>query len=124
MNHLTIEGGLNVERQDDRSPRYETLDRVRVKTTRDHHFTYDTVGAYLQAVIKPLDSLTIIPAYRVDHLSGSFSDPSKNLHYEMNDYGLISCAANLVLQVGVKSDSCQRIGHRKKLAADGEAVLG
>jgi iron complex outermembrane receptor protein len=89
MKHLVIEGGLNVERQDDQSPRYSTTNQVRVATTRDHHFTYDTVGAYLQAVIKPLDSLTIIPAYRVDHVSGSFSDPSKNVHYEMNDYGLI-----------------------------------
>ena len=86
---LTLEGGLNLERQHDQSPRYSTVDRVRVATTRDHRFTFDTVGTYLQAVIKPFDGLTIIPAYRVDRVSGSFADPSKQVQYDINDYGLI-----------------------------------
>jgi len=43
-----------------------TVNKVRVATTRDHQFTFDTYGAYLQMVMKPFDSLKIIPGYRVD----------------------------------------------------------
>jgi len=89
MNDFALEGGLNVERQEDKSPRYNTVNKVRVATTRDHQFTFDTYGAYLQMVMKPFDSLKIIPGYRVDKVAGSFSDPSKGVNYGIQNYGLI-----------------------------------
>ncbi|BBB60811.1 TonB-dependent receptor [Undibacterium sp. KW1] len=86
---FVIEGGVNVEHQDDKSPRYNTVNKVRVTTTRDQSFKLDNYGAYLQAIVKPVDTLKIIPAYRIDKFDGSFNDLSKNLHYEIQDYGVI-----------------------------------
>jgi iron complex outermembrane receptor protein len=40
-------------------------------------------------LVKPHDGLIIIPAHRVDRASGSFDDPSKHVHDDINDYGLI-----------------------------------
>lgn len=89
MNDLALEGGLNVERQEDQSPRFNTVNKVRVTQTRDHHFTFDTFGAYLQAVIKPVESFKIIPGYRVDKVGGSFTDPSRGVSYGIQNYGVI-----------------------------------
>lgn len=86
---VAIEGGVGAEHQRDRSPRYSTVDEVRVKTTRDHHFTFDTMGGYVQAVIKPVDALKIVPGFRIDKIDGDFSDPSKNVAYPIRDYGVI-----------------------------------
>jgi iron complex outermembrane receptor protein len=89
LNSFSVEGGVGAERQRDRSPRYNTVDQVRVGSTRDHRFTFDTVGAYVQAVIKPVASLKIIPGFRIDKVDGSFTDPSKGVAYPIQDYGLI-----------------------------------
>ncbi|WP_233149248.1 TonB-dependent receptor [Herbaspirillum camelliae] len=89
MSDLALEGGLNVERQEDQSPRFSTVNKVRVTQTRDHHFTFDTFGAYLQAVIKPVESFKIIPGYRVDKVGGSFTDPSRGVSYGIQNYGVI-----------------------------------
>lgn len=89
LNDLAIEGGFSAERQEDQSPRYNTVNKVRVSTTRDQHFTFDTYGAYLQTVIKPTAALKIIPGYRIDKVAGSFSDPSKGVSYGIQDYGVI-----------------------------------
>lgn len=86
---VVIEGGASAEHQRDHSPRYSTVDKVRVRTTRDHHFTFDTVGGYVQAVIKPVDALRIVPGFRIDKIDGSFSDPSKGVAYPIRDYGVI-----------------------------------
>ncbi|WP_371868131.1 TonB-dependent receptor [Pseudoduganella rivuli] len=84
-----IEGGVSAERQHDHSPRYNTAGQVRVATTRDHHFRFDTLGAYVQAVIRPVPSLKIIPGFRVDKIDGHFTDPSRGVAYPVQDYGLI-----------------------------------
>lgn len=89
MNDVALEGGVNVERQEDQSPRYNTVNKTRVSTTRDHHFVFDTYGAYVQAVIKPTEALKIIPGYRIDKVSGRFNDPSQGTHYGIQDYGVI-----------------------------------
>lgn len=89
LKDLAIEAGVNAEHQDDKSPRYSTLNKVRVTTTRDQKFTLNTYGAYIQAVLKPSDKLKIIPAYRVDKFDGSFDDLSRNVHYGIQDYGVI-----------------------------------
>ena len=85
----SIEGGVGAERQHDFSPRYNTADQVRVGTNRDHRFTFDTVGAYAQAVLRPVGSLKIIPSFRIDKIGGGFTDPSKGVAYPIQDYGLI-----------------------------------
>lgn len=88
---VTLEGGVNAERQHDESPRYNTVDKVRVATTREQRFSFDTNGAYLQAVLRPalIPGLKIVPAYRVDKVGGDFHDPSKNVSYGIQHYGLI-----------------------------------
>ncbi|WP_442881980.1 TonB-dependent receptor [Duganella sp. S19_KUP01_CR8] len=86
---VAIEGGVGAEHQRDRSPRYSSVDQVRVTTTRDHHFSFDTVGAHVQAVVKPVESLKIVPGFRIDKIAGSFRDPSKGVAYPIRDYGLI-----------------------------------
>ncbi|NRR28805.1 TonB-dependent receptor [Oxalobacteraceae bacterium] len=89
LKSFSLEGGVAAERQRDHSPRYNSVDQQRVSSTRDHHFTFNTLGAYAQAVIKPVESLKIVPGLRVDKIAGDFSDPSKGLSYPIQDYGLI-----------------------------------
>ena len=86
---MSVEVGANAEHQQDRSPRYSTVDKVRKATTRDQRFDFDTYGTYVQAVFLPVPGLKIIPGYRVDKVQGDFSDPSKQVHYPIQDYGLI-----------------------------------
>ncbi len=89
LHALALEGGLDMQRQQNISERYSTAQRVRVTQTRDQHFDFNTVGSYIQAVIEPTDTLKIIPAYRVDKLSGDFTNEMTSLSNGMNDYGLI-----------------------------------
>ena len=63
---FALEGGADVQQQQNKSERYRTKDRARLATTRDQQFDFDTYGAYVQAEIKPFESLKIVPAYRVD----------------------------------------------------------
>ncbi len=46
-------------------------------------------GAYVQAEIKPFESLKIVPAYRVDKIQGDFTNEMTGTDYDINDYGLI-----------------------------------
>lgn len=85
----SVEAGVSAEHQHDASPRYNTVNQVRVSTTRDQHFRFDTYGAYVQAVWQPLPSVKLIPGYRVDKVEGDFSDRARNVHYGIQDYGLI-----------------------------------
>ncbi|WP_343722084.1 TonB-dependent receptor [Herbaspirillum seropedicae] len=105
MNDLALEGGFNVERQEDQSPRFNTVNKVRVTQTRDHHFTFDTFGVYLQAVIKPVESFKIIPGYRVDKVGGSFSDPSRGVRYGIQNYGVIRQPKLSVVYAPIKQAS-------------------
>ncbi len=86
---FALEGGSDFQQQRNTSERYRTRDRARLAQTRDQQFDFDTYGAYLQAEIKPFESLKIIPAYRVDKIRGSFTNEMTGLDYAINDYGLI-----------------------------------
>ncbi len=86
---FALEGGADTQQQQNRSERYRTLDRARLAQTRDQQFDFDTYGAYMQAEIKPFESLKIIPAYRVDKIQGNFTNEMTGLDYDINDYGLI-----------------------------------
>jgi iron complex outermembrane receptor protein len=86
---VSMEAGVSAEHQHDASPRYNTSNQVRVSTTRDQHFRFDTYGSYVQAVLQPLPGVKLIPGYRVDKVEGDFTDRSRNVHYDIQDYGLI-----------------------------------
>ncbi len=87
---FAIEGGLDAEHQANLSQRYNTVNQQRVKQTRDQDFDFDVYGAYLQAVIKPIDALKLVPGYRVDIIRGSFTNVLTGQQYAINDYGTIA----------------------------------
>ncbi|HMV52871.1 MAG TPA: TonB-dependent receptor [Rhodocyclaceae bacterium] len=86
---LAIEGGADIQKQENKSLRYNTLERVRQRQTRDQAYDLDVYGGYLQAVVKPIDSLKLIPAYRVDKVRGDFDNRLAGTSFNVNDYGPI-----------------------------------
>ncbi|WP_290869080.1 TonB-dependent receptor [Aquabacterium sp.] len=84
-----LEGGLQREWQDNVSERYLTVAQVRSSQTRSQAFSFDTLGGYVQAVITPSRQWTILPAYRIDTLSGQLDNRLTGKRYTLNDYGQI-----------------------------------
>lgn len=78
---VLIDGGVNAERQDNRYRRYRYTWSVPTDfgapTTVQNNdsYTLDNVGAYLQAIVKPHDSLRIVPGWRADRFTGHTSLP-------------------------------------------------
>ncbi len=89
LHGFALEGGAEVQRQENQSLRYRTLLRSRTAQTRDQTFDLNVYGAYVQAVIEPVESLKIIPALRVDKLYGGYRNDLSGEHAGVNDYGLI-----------------------------------
>jgi iron complex outermembrane receptor protein len=89
LNDFALEGGLDIERQHNISKRWSTQARVKQGQTRDQDFDFDVSGAYVQMVLQPIESLKIIPAYRVDRIKGHLSNGLNGGKYDINDYGLI-----------------------------------
>ncbi len=89
LRDFALEAGVSGEWQDDVSRRWLTDRHVRTSQSRDQAFSYDTWGAYVQAVVKPVDALKIVPAYRVDVLSGQLTNNLSGARYDMNGYGVI-----------------------------------
>ncbi|WP_244653023.1 TonB-dependent receptor domain-containing protein [Pseudomonas syringae] len=89
LHGFALEGGAEVQRQENQSLRYRTLLRTRTAQTRDQTFDLNVYGAYVQAVIEPVESLKIIPALRVDKLYGGYRNELSGEHAGVNDYGLI-----------------------------------
>lgn len=106
---LTLEAGLNVEKQNNQYQRHywasgsayagsvSTCTTSRSGTTRYSEcwdYTVENTGAYLQAIFRPLENLKIIPAWRVDHFTGStyghLRTTSSYLSQDMTDYGWIN----------------------------------
>jgi len=86
---FTLEGGLDAQWQRNIGQRYRTTERVRTSQFRDWDFDLDTQGAYVQAVIRPVEALKIVPAFRVDHVGGQFTDRLGRTTSPVHDYGLI-----------------------------------
>lgn len=84
-----IEWGVDAEWQRNDSERYTTQQRQRLTQTRDQHFAFNVYGAYLQASLRPLDWLKLVPAWRVDRITGNFHNQLNDSRYPINDYGLI-----------------------------------
>lgn len=86
---FVLDAGVDAQWQDNIARRYRTVARERQATLRDWDFDLDTRGAYVQAVIRPLAALKIVPAYRVDRIHGSLLDVATGTRAPANDYGLI-----------------------------------
>ena len=105
---LTLDGGVNVEQQDNEYRRYRwgsgsafsgspsscTNTPAGSSAATCQNYTVENVGAYVQAIILPTDRLKIIPAIRFDHFDGqttlySVANPN-GLSYDMNKYGWIN----------------------------------
>ena len=86
---LVLDAGVDAQWQDNLAARYRTVARERQTTLRDWRFDLDTQGAYVQAVVKPVEALKIVPAYRVDHIDGGFHNRADGSHAPAYNYGLI-----------------------------------
>ena len=86
---FSLEGGVDFQQQNNQSKRYLTIERTRQSQTRDQDFSFNTYGAYVQAVIKPIDKLKIVPAFRIDKVTGEFANKLAGTTFNVNDYGLI-----------------------------------
>ena len=86
---VSVMGGVDAEHQENRSQRYTTLNQARQTRTRDQAFEFNTAGAFVQAVIKPIAGLTLTPAFRVDRIDGTYTNKLNGQSYDANDYGNI-----------------------------------
>jgi iron complex outermembrane recepter protein len=74
---ITVEAGANVEQQDNAYRRLRfafaiptDFNSTPARVQNDDRYTLGNVGAYVQAVFRPIESLKVIPAYRVDRFTG------------------------------------------------------
>ncbi len=86
---FALEGGVDLQWQHNEAQRYRTTDRVRTSQFRDWDFDLDTQGVYVQALLRPVAALTIIPALRLEHLGGHLQDRIAGKTYALYDYGLV-----------------------------------
>lgn len=92
---LTLDGGINLEHQDNEYRRYRysysvptDFDTPPARIQNDDAYTLDNFGTYVQAVIQPTEQLKIIPAYRLDRFSGETELPG-GIKADLQDYGWI-----------------------------------
>lgn len=92
---LTLDGGINVEEQDNtyRRQRYSfgvptDFDAAPARIQDDDHYTLRNLGGYVQAIIQPIESLKIIPAMRVDKFDGNTTTLGGQ-KASLQDYGWI-----------------------------------
>lgn len=89
LNDFALEGGVSQEWQDNGSRRYTTVNRNRGANTRNQQFDFDMTGGYVEAIIKPIPELKLVPAYRLDKADGQYTNLLTGQTYDINDYGLI-----------------------------------
>lgn len=91
---VTVDGGVNTERQDNgyRRLRYNFAlpsdFTTPARTQNDDRYKFNNVGAYVQAVIKATDTLSIVPGYRLDRFTGNNPLPG-GTSAGLQDYGWI-----------------------------------
>ena len=90
LHGFAVEGGADVQIQDNGYARYRTANRVRTSQVFDQSFGLSVLGTYLQTVIEPSSWLKITPAYRVDWIGGDFTDRLAGATYDVNHYGAVS----------------------------------
>ncbi len=96
-NTLTIDGGINVEQQDNIYRRYRynftnptNFEATPARIQNDDNYTFNNVGAYVQAMIRPVDDLKIIPAFRVDKFTGNTQLNTNGTSATLQDSGWIN----------------------------------
>lgn len=89
IGEFTVVGGLDAEQQDNKSQRYSTVAQARGSQLRNQQFDLNTAGGFVQVLYKPVADLTITPAFRVDKLSGNYTNLMNGNVYDINDYGWI-----------------------------------
>ena len=87
---FTLEGGFDAQWQGNEAERYRTVQQARTSQIRAWDFDLNTRGAYVQAVVQPVQALKIIPALRVDRVSGRFTDGLTHITSPVHDYGTIT----------------------------------
>ncbi|MBL8428722.1 MAG: TonB-dependent receptor [Dechloromonas sp.] len=94
---LTLDGGINFEHQENEYRRYRynysvptDFSATPASVRNDDNYTLNNFGAYVQAIIKPIDALKIIPAFRVDRFNGHTHLNTNGATAALQDYGWIS----------------------------------
>lgn len=93
---VVIDGGVNVERQKNNYQR----DRYRfaeptdfsqppAAVSNDDDYTLNNIGAYLQAVLKPVERLKLVPGLRMDRFTGR-TTLQTGVQGRLQDYGWIN----------------------------------
>ncbi|WP_229487435.1 TonB-dependent receptor [Pseudoduganella lutea] len=91
---VTLDGGVNAEQQDNgyRRSRFShampTDFGTPVLVQNDDAYTLDNVGAYVQAIIRPSETLKIVPGWRADKFSGHSTLMAGGMA-RLQDYGWI-----------------------------------
>lgn len=89
LNAFLIETGANIEKQDNLSKRFLSVERIATEQTRDQAYDLTVKGVYVQTMIEPSTWLRITPAYRLDWVAGNFTNKLNDSHADINDYGTI-----------------------------------
>ena len=94
---LTLDGGINLERQDNEYRRYRysfsdptDFSALPARVQNDDRHTFNNVGAYVQAILRPVDRLKIVPAFRADRFSGNTRLNTSGVSAPLQDYGWIN----------------------------------
>ncbi|MDL1866139.1 TonB-dependent receptor [Betaproteobacteria bacterium PRO4] len=93
---IIIDGGFNYEHQDNRYRRYRygyatpTDFSVPAAIANDDSYTFNNFGGYIQAIIRPMESWKIVPAFRTDKFKGHAILNTTGLSYPLQDYGWIN----------------------------------
>jgi len=92
---VTVEAGANFEHQDNAYRRYRydfsiptDFDAAPARVQNDDRYSLENIGAYVQAVFNPVESVKIVPALRVDRFSGSTRLPG-GVQASLQSYGWI-----------------------------------
>lgn len=93
---LTLDGGVNIEHQDNEYRRYRysysvptDFSATPARIQNDEDYTLDNLGAYLQAIVQATPDLKVIPALRADRFSGSTRLNTTGETADLQDYGWI-----------------------------------
>jgi iron complex outermembrane receptor protein len=89
LKDFSVETGVDVQYQDNKSYRYNTVNRVATAQTRNQEFGFYDYGGYVQMMVKPFDWLKITPGFRVDQVGGSFINNANGRTAAINNYGSI-----------------------------------
>ena len=109
---VMLEAGGDVQRQDNESLRYTAVNRVPTAQTRDQKMFLTVGGAYLQAILKPADWITLTPAYRIDWVGGDYTNRLNNTTARANDYGTIKTRTHSTSRLPRVSALCRCLGRR------------